>query len=128
MDDLRPYIRSSPLALSIRYVQSDIAASDTNYVGPWPYKNKKDVWIHYSISSIGTINEKHGKILLQNLLSRGFPKKGDPLKVPDSPVKRKSDSAPATPFKKLSLNESGQKIQWCKSKPKESTSKFFPKI
>ena len=47
LDDLRPYIQSSKLAISIRYVQSDIK---TSTISPWVYKNKKNVWVHYSIN------------------------------------------------------------------------------
>ena len=62
MDELRQFIQLSQQAITVRYVQSDIESSTTTSSGPWAYKNKKNTWVHYTV----TINdvEVNNKLLL----------------------------------------------------------------
>lgn len=97
--DLNEYIQASNLDIRIQFVQSDVDSSTSISTGPWVYKNKKTTWIHYTISTNGI--EESGKILLQNLFTRGFPKQSDNEKVSETPLKRKQKDIVSSPFKNM---------------------------
>ena len=103
MDDLREFIQTSQQAITIRHVQSDIESSTTSSNGPWAYKNKKNTWIHYTVTTNDV--EVNNKILLQNLFTRGFPKQADTSKTSRAPVKRRSEETPISSFKRLVIDE-----------------------
>lgn len=75
MEDLLPYVQSSPLAISISYVETDIEAPNTNYVGPWIYKNKKMFGFNIVLVLLAPLMKRPTKYCFKTCYLVDFPKR-----------------------------------------------------
>ena len=102
LGQVKSFVDASPVPITIVEVESDVQGRVNTIIGPWIYKNMKNVSIHYNVVQDGV--EKRNKILLQHLFKRGFGKSTTKEDAPTTPNKHKSTNSPlVSPMKKLNL-------------------------